>query len=300
MTIAKANEKNELPSVLPVYQPIGFSTHQISKKISDLYHVKTSHTGTLDPLAEGVIIVLTGEERLKKIEYAGWKKTYEFEIAFGITTDSFDGMGLITDNRLNHGNKATFDMEQLSKVISKFKGHYEQEVPIYSAIKHQGKKLFHHAKAGNHIEQLPIKKGEIYEIELLGLYEKDLRESVREVLTKLENIVGDFRQDEIIMKWKEYLKELDKYDEHKKSTDHLPDIRIAKIRVKISRGMYVRSLSQDIAKQVGTNGFTFSILRTQNGIYTTADCHTLEDLFGKNFDRGQFVSKFNHRNFVIN
>lgn len=59
-----------------------------------MYGVKTAHTGTLDPMAEGVIIVLLGEERYKKYELAGLKKTYEFEISFGFETDTFDGLGL--------------------------------------------------------------------------------------------------------------------------------------------------------------------------------------------------------------
>ena len=86
-----------MEKILPIWQPVGYSTHKIAKAVSNKYGVKTSHTGTLDPLAQGVIIVLLDDERLKKYEYAHWPKTYEFEIVFGISTDTYDGMGIVTN-----------------------------------------------------------------------------------------------------------------------------------------------------------------------------------------------------------
>ena len=274
------NAKHSDSDICPVWQPVGYSTHQISKQIGNLYRQKASHTGTLDPLAEGVIIILLGEERFKKYELAGWKKTYEFEIAFGLGTDSYDAMGMI---RQNGSENMGLEKNELGRTVAGFIGEYVQKVPLFSATRYQGKRLFVHARSGMEIPDLPEKKGTIYKIELLDLMDANLKDVVLEIIENLNKIVGDFRQDPIIEEWKNFLKKPGITD---------TKIQIAKVKVVISRGMYVRSLSQDIAKAAGVPGFVTSLTRTGNGMYTKKDCKTLEELFGKNYGRDLFVSTF--------
>jgi tRNA pseudouridine55 synthase len=263
--------------ILPIWQPVGFSTHQITKKVSEKFKSKATHTGTLDPLAEGVIINLLDEERFNKIEFAGWKKTYEFEIAFGLATDSYDAMGMITKTAYKKIKK-----EKVEQAIEKFKGEYTQKVPLYSAVKYKGKRLFTYARQGRKIP-LPEKKGEIYQIKLLKISEKNVKETALNILEKLENITGDFRQEPIIKNWKKYIKTLEGNE----------TFTVAKITAQTSRGIYIRSLSQDIAQKLNSPGFTLSLVRTKNGKYFQKDCKTLEEIFGKKFDKSELTSVVN-------
>src|SRR3989344_1650156 len=109
-------------------------------------------------MAEGVVVVLLGEERFKKMAHTAWLKEYEFEVVFGISTDTYDGMGLIVDSNFN--NQPT--KNALTKVLQSFFGEYAQKVPVYSARKVDGKKLFTYTKEGKNIPELPTKSGLIH------------------------------------------------------------------------------------------------------------------------------------------
>src|SRR3989338_9649097 len=122
------------PRILSIWQPIGYSTHIIASKAAEKSSCPTSHTGTVDPMAEGVIIVLLGEERHKKYEYAEWPKEYVFEITFGLCTDSYDGLGLVTSF-----HEGFIDEGSVEKALENFKGGYVQDVPPFSSVKVGGK-----------------------------------------------------------------------------------------------------------------------------------------------------------------
>ena len=256
-------------AIIPIWQPQGYSTNHIAKSVGEIYGVKATHTGTLDPMAEGVIIVLTGENRLKRQELSSMVKGYEFEILFGISTDSFDGMGFVT-----HENFSNTDLKETSikDVCISFLGSYEQQVPIFSAQLYKGKKLFEwgHQKADI---PLPNKKGEIYKFDLISLNKIALKDKISEILDKLGNIHGDFRQEEIISQWENYLSLVQSNTK----------VFVGKFYVEMSRGLYVRSLSQDLCKKLNTAGFITSLVRLVNGKYTRKECKTLVDLFGGNY-----------------
>jgi len=224
---------------------------------------KTAQTGVLDPLAEGVIIVLAGPERLKKIEYAGWPKIYEFDILFGITTDSYDGLGLATNE--DFSKKVT--EHELKKIANSLVGKYTQKVPIYSATKYKGKRLFEYPKAGVFVEELPEKSGEIFQLKLISLRTTRLRDEIKGVINNIKKVAhGKFRQEETTGGWLNYLL---------CSPDRL--VSVAGFEVKMSRGLYVRSLSQDIAASLGMGGFVTKLVRTKNGGYTRQLCRNVKD-----------------------
>jgi tRNA pseudouridine(55) synthase len=249
--------------ILPVWQEVGNSTYQLTTKISEALGVKAAHTGVLDPLAEGVIIVLLGEARLKKIELAGWKKTYEFDIAFGISTDSFDGMGIVTDC-----NFSPIAEKVLRSEIEKFSGKYSQTVPLFSGKKVNGKKLFMYHKEHLPSPILPKKLGQIYNIDLVAFKTVGLHKLLDEIVQKISKIThGEFRQQETIVGWKKFMQ---------KTPDR--KIQVATVRAEISRGLYVRSLSQDIARKIGSCGFVSRLVRTQNGEYTKEKCYSPEEV----------------------
>lgn len=249
-------------TIIPVWQPQGYSTNHLAKKIGELYGVKSTHTGTLDPMAEGIIIVLLDEDRLKRNELSSSIKGYEFEICFGIRTDSFDGMGIIKEENVTSVNN-------IEDILSSFIGDYEQTVPIFSAQLYKGKKLFEYGHLNKEVP-LPKKNGKIYKLEMLSSKYINVEDIRTNILTKLNNITGDFRQEKIIKQWEEYKFKVDK-------------LLVCKFYAEVSRGLYIRSLSQDICDKLNTNGFVYSLVRTRNGNYTYKKCEKLDNIFGENY-----------------
>lgn len=277
---------NTTNSIIPIWQPQGYSTNHLAKKIGELYGVKSTHTGTLDPMAEGVVIVLTDENRLKRQELSSLVKGYEFEILFGLKTDSFDGMGILDTNSIGSNNlsflvdKISINKENLKVVCNAFIGEYSQQVPLFSAQLYKGKKLFEWGHLKENVP-LPTKKGTIYKLEVLDVYELSFTDAVDSIITRLKNITGDFRQQEIIEQWENI-----KTSVLNKNTNvsGFEKVTIAKFYIENSRGLYIRSLSQDICEKLGTVGFIYSLVRTRNGDYFKKDCISLVTLFNENYD----------------
>ncbi len=123
---------------------------------------KVGHTGTLDPLATGVLVLCIGSAtKLNEILTSTYKE-YEAEITLGLLTDTLD----ITGNVLKE-EKVNVNKEQILKALDKMIGKYIQEVPIYSAVKVNGRKLYEYARAGERVE-LPKREVDIKELELVG------------------------------------------------------------------------------------------------------------------------------------
>lgn len=149
--------------ILVVNKPKGYTSRDIVNIISKKFNTKkVGHTGTLDPLAEGVLVVPIGRA-LKIAELlAATTKEYEAEVILGYETDMLDITGKETKRNIPNTTK-----EEIEKVLKTFIGKSMQEVPMYSAVKIKGKKLYEYAREG--IKVIPPKKEiEIYNIELVG------------------------------------------------------------------------------------------------------------------------------------
>jgi len=125
-------------------------------------NTKVGHTGTLDPLATGVLVVCVGKATKLVDHLTSSNKKYEAEITLGIETDSHD----ITGNVIKEEVINLSDEEIINTVLS-MKGEYEQEVPIYSAVKVKGKKLYEYARAKENVE-LPVRTVNILDIEIIS------------------------------------------------------------------------------------------------------------------------------------
>ena len=156
---------------------------------------KVGHTGTLDPLATGVLVLAIGKA-LKLVEdITSLNKEYIAEVKLGIKTDTYDITGNILEERKEH-----IDKEELIKVLNSFKGQYHMTVPIYSAAKVNGKKLYEYAREGKEVD-LPIKDVYINDIELLDFKEDTftfkcnvskgtyIRSLINDICNKL-NVIG--------------------------------------------------------------------------------------------------------------
>ena len=132
----------------------------VSKKLNTR---KVGHTGTLDPLATGVLVIAVNKALKLVDDITSLNKEYVAEVTLGIKTDTLDITGNILEEKEEHINK-----EELIDVINSFKGKYNMTVPIYSAVKVNGKKLYEYAREGKEV-QLPVKEVYINNIELLDI-----------------------------------------------------------------------------------------------------------------------------------
>ena len=155
---------NEFSGVIVVNKEKDMTSFDVVNEISHLFGIKkVGHTGTLDPMAEGILIICIGKAT-KIVELLTAKdKEYVAGVKLGIKTDSYDITGNILDT------KEVKDIDNLEEVILSYKKTYLQEVPIYSAVKVDGKKLYEYARNNKEVE-LPKKEVTIKKIELL---EKD-------------------------------------------------------------------------------------------------------------------------------
>lgn len=154
--------------ILSVYKESNMTSRDVCNIIGKHFKTKkVGHTGTLDPLARGLLIVCTDKDTKLVDILTAKKKEYIATIKLGIKTDTLD----ITGNIIERSNY-NFTKEELLMVLNSFLGKSKQQVPIYSAIKIKGKKLYEYAR--NNIEvELPVRDIEIYNIELLE-YKDDL------------------------------------------------------------------------------------------------------------------------------
>ena len=134
---------------------------------------KIGHTGTLDPFAEGILLVAVNKG-LKVVKLLNYKdKEYIAKVKLGIKTDTLDITGNILEER-----KEDLNQEELVEVLQSFIGEYSYEVPIYSAIKVNGKKLYEYAREGKKVE-IPIKESYIYDIKLIDFKDNSFTFSVK-------------------------------------------------------------------------------------------------------------------------
>lgn len=153
--------------ILNIYKPKGLTSFDVVAKVRKALNIKqVGHTGTLDPLAQGVLPVCVGKAT-KLIEYFNSDKKYRASATLGITTDSYDLEGEVHE-------KKQVDMpsrEEIKKVLKTFDGEIIQTPPIYSAIKVNGKKLYEYARNNIEIDEIPKRKVTIYNIELVETIE---------------------------------------------------------------------------------------------------------------------------------
>ena len=158
----------------------------VSKKLQTK---KVGHTGTLDPLASGVLVICV--ERYTKLVdlLTCLNKEYIAEIKLGIATDTLDITGNILESK-------SFDITQetIKETLESFIGEYQMEVPIYSAIKVGGKKLYEYAR-NNELVELPVKKVKIYEINFLSYHNDIIKFKVKvEKGTYIRSLIRDICQ----------------------------------------------------------------------------------------------------------
>lgn len=153
--------------LLVVNKPKNYTSRDVVNALNKVFNTKAiGHIGTLDPLATGVLVCLIGKYTKLNNLLTMHNKEYIVDFKLGILTDTLDATGRVLDTSNNFIKK-----EKLVRALKKFKKTYMQEVPMYSAVKVNGRKLYDYARHGEEVVP-PKKKVTIYDIELLD-YEYD-------------------------------------------------------------------------------------------------------------------------------
>src|SRR4051812_24055962 len=207
--------------VLLLDKPLGLSSNQALQKAKWLLRAeKAGHTGTLDPLATGVLPLCFGAATKFGQLQLDADKSYEASIRLGVKTTTGDAEGEVVETRA----VPAIDPASLEALARRFTGPLRQVPPMHSALKKDGKALYEYARAGEEVERQP-------------------RDVVVRALS-LESIDAD----------------------------------VIKLVTTVSKGTYIRTLSEDIAEQLGCGGHLTSLRRTASGGITIARCITLEAL----------------------
>ena len=148
--------------MLLVDKPKGLTSSRVVERMKMKFNVKAGHTGTLDPLATGLLIVLTGKFTKNASSFLKLDKAYEVEIVLGIETDTFDSEGAVLQKCDTEVTR-----EELENVLKEFFGDIWQTPPSFSAKKVAGRKAYQLARKGVSVD-IPPKKVSIYSLELKG------------------------------------------------------------------------------------------------------------------------------------
>ncbi len=240
-------ESNMNERMVKIYKKLGETPLEALERLRfdnpEYADLPMTYAGRLDPMAEGELIILIGEECKKKEEYLGMDKEYEFEMLFGFKTDSYDLLGLSSQQDFDK-EKLKTDLENELKALT---GKSKQKYPPYSSKTIDGVPLFQKTKDGEEFD-LPERNVEIYKIEFLGFREISGDKLLFEIKRRVGLVKGDFRQEEVVKNWESLLKE---------KTDEI--FYIAKASVSCSSGTYIRSLVNSLS----CPATTFSINRTR-------------------------------------
>ena len=153
-----------MDGIIIINKTKGCTSHDIVYKIKKMLNEKVGHTGTLDPMAEGVLPILIGKGTLLSKYLINHDKKYIVELQLGIKTDTADSEGKVTEEQ--PVDKENLTTERITNILHEFIGKQEQVPPIYSAIKVNGKKLYEYARKGQQVELKP-RQIEIYNIDLI-------------------------------------------------------------------------------------------------------------------------------------
>ena len=214
-----------MDGILIIDKPAGITSHDVVARVRRTLKTKrVGHTGTLDPFATGVMVVLVGKATRLAQFLDKDEKEYEAVVRFGFETDTGDNTG---SPRSEIRNPHSVDAETVESALARFRGTFMQTPPMYSAKKIEGKKLYELARKGVEVE----------------------REAVKITIKHLELVPdGNLPADSL------------------------------RIRVACSAGTYIRTLAEDIGREVGLGAHLTELRRTWAGRFTIDEAVELDEI----------------------
>lgn len=253
-----------MQTILNVYKPKGLTPlqtiHLLREKHSEYNNKTIGFAGRLDPLAHGVLLLMIDKDTTKENDtYLNLSKDYEVEAVFGVSTDSYDALGLLNNQTMKQKDSNQNFKTETEKFIKSKLGKQTQTYPAYSSKTVRGKPLYWWARQNKLSEiEIPTREIEIYDFTLLATNKISSTELEDEIMQQINSVNGDFRQKAIKKKWKLFFTKL------------LPNSTLPTARFKIScsTGTYIRSLIHQLGEYLGVEAISLEILRTKVGKYS--------------------------------
>jgi tRNA pseudouridine55 synthase len=239
-----------MDGVLIIDKPAGITSHDVVAQVRHILHERrVGHTGTLDPFATGMLVILIGRATRLAQFLSGVEKEYEAVIRLGYATDTGDITGKRIENietefvyppptSVGTGASSPWSKEQIEAALQSLRGEIDQVPPMYSAKKQDGRKLYELARRGEEVERKPVRVC-IYKFEAINIASKATAELLK------DNRDGTFDFE---------------------------------VRVVCSSGTYVRTLAEDFGKRLGIGAHLAELRRTRVGDFPIHQAQTLEQL----------------------
>lgn len=217
---------------------------------------KLSYIGRLDPMAEGKMIIISGDENRERGRYLYFDKEYIAKFIIGAGTDSLDVLGLITSlhqTRSNGSFGPLISNKIILNAVGKLRKIKKQNYPWFSGKTISGVKMFDIFKSGKFegikrpINKIEVKK--IFDIKIGNIGKKLLQ---KDILSKIIKVRGDFRQDEIKQSWLEFFS--------RTAQDKFQTISFV---IKVSSGTFIRGFAENIGKEIKAPVFLYVLKRTK-------------------------------------
>lgn len=209
--------------ILNISKEAGYTSFDVVAVVRGIYHQKkVGHTGTLDPMATGVLPVALGKGTKVCGMITDWDKEYIAELLLGRVTDTLDVTG--TTEGGDPGKAMELSCEQIEKAVMRYLGDIDQIPPMYSALKMDGQRLYDIARSGKTVERKP-RRVSIKRIEILSV-----------------------------------------------------ELPVVRFKVLCSKGTYIRSLCDDIGRDLGCGGCMKSLVRSCVGPFDLESAHSLDEL----------------------
>lgn len=218
-----------------------------------------TYAGRLDPMAEGLLVILVGEECKNKEKYLNLDKEYEFQVLFGFATDTYDILGKIQHSYiLQNTRMSTRDIsEKIKQNIKYFRGKFIQKYPIYSSRTVKGKPLFEYGRDGVGVE-IPEREVNVKSLKYLNIRKISSKKLLESIGKRIKKVDGDFRQAEILKIWSQILTA---------QGESSCSYNIAKFKIKCTSGTYVRGIANSLGEKMSVPALAYSIKRTKIGEY---------------------------------
>ncbi|MCR5442111.1 MAG: tRNA pseudouridine(55) synthase TruB [Lachnospiraceae bacterium] len=209
--------------ILNISKEAGYTSFDVVAVVRGIYHQKkVGHTGTLDPMATGVLPVALGKGTKVCGMITDWDKEYIAELLLGRVTDTLDVTG--TTEGGDPGKAMELSRDLIEKAVMGYLGDIDQIPPMYSALKSNGQRLYDIARSGKTVERKP-RRVSIKRIEILSI-----------------------------------------------------ELPVVRFKVHCSKGTYIRSLCDDIGRDLGCGGCMQSLVRSCVGPFDLESAHSLDEL----------------------
>lgn len=229
-----------LSLLIAVNKPKGLTSHDVVNRCRRVFDEKrVGHTGTLDPLASGVLCVAVGPATRLDAYLSGHEKTYVMDVAFGCATATDDAEGDVI--AMGEVPPEVYEEDYARTVVASLRGAGKQLPPVYSAVKVDGQKSYAAARKGNVIDLKP-RDFEVFEASLDQIFEANLNDMLQHPL----------EEDRSVPVWR--------------------------VTMRVSGGTYMRSIARDLGKRFGCGAFVAELTRSALDAITLQDCVSLDSL----------------------